>query len=96
MSMEYEYNLANEEEMWDEITTTEPPVSQFERGQHVRSSNWEGVGLWFVETTGRDQAVVVMIGDDYHHTVDLDSLTPLEEEDFCGGCGQIGCGAYGV
>jgi hypothetical protein len=33
----------------------------------------------------------VMVGDDYEHIVDVDDLTPLGENDYCGGCGQIGC-----
>ena len=35
---------------------------------------------------------VVMVGDDAVHTVDKDDLSPLSEDEFCHGCGQIGCG----
>ena len=38
------------------------------------------------------KVVAVMVGDDRHFSVDEDDLTPLAEEEFCGSCGQIGCG----
>jgi hypothetical protein len=44
--------------------------------------------------TGR--VVVVMVGDDYKHVVDEDDIVPLEREDYCGECGQIGCGHDGL
>lgn len=34
----------------------------------------------------------VMVGDDYRHHIDPDDLTLISEDDYCGGCGQIGCG----
>jgi len=34
----------------------------------------------------------VMVGDDRVHEVDKDDLIPLDEDDFCHGCGQVGCG----
>lgn len=36
--------------------------------------------------------VAVMVGDNRKHIVDVDDLTLIDEEDFCYGCGQIGCG----
>jgi len=36
-------------------------------------------------------AVCVMIGDDRHFPVDPKDLTPLEREEYCGECGQVGC-----
>lgn len=64
-----------------------------ERGDHITSTHWAGVALWFIRLTDEDpnQAVVVMVGDDYEHTVDLDSISRLDEDEFCGSCGQIGC-----
>ena len=35
---------------------------------------------------------VRMVGDDTVHEVDADYVEGIDEEDFCGGCGQIGCG----
>jgi hypothetical protein len=42
-----------------------------------------------VEDTNR--AVVVMVGDDTKHTVDIADLTKLDEGEYCPECGQIGC-----
>ncbi len=41
-----------------------------------------------------DRGVVraVMVGDDRVEIVDVDDLELIGEEDFCRGCGQIGCG----
>ena len=40
--------------------------------------------------TGR--ALVCMVGDDHKHTINYEDLSPLDEGDFCGECGSIGCG----
>lgn len=49
-----------------------------------------------VSVVGRNRitgdVVVVMVGDDARHTVDPDTLKPVTEEEFCAGCGQLGCG----
>lgn len=37
------------------------------------------------------KAVVVMVGDDTRHAVDFEDMSPIEREEYCGGCGQIGC-----
>lgn len=37
------------------------------------------------------QVIAIMVGDDTEHIVDVDSLTKIDADDFCGGCGQIGC-----
>lgn len=34
---------------------------------------------------------MVMVGDDREHLVDREDITPLPDEQFCGGCGQVGC-----
>lgn len=34
----------------------------------------------------------VYVGDDSEFLVDPDDLTEITEDDFCAGCGQIGCG----
>jgi len=44
------------------------------------------------ESEDADRAVVVMVGDDRKHVVDLDDLSPLADSEFCASCGQIGCG----
>ena len=35
--------------------------------------------------------LAVMVGDDRVWVVDPDDVTFLDDEDYCGGCGQIGC-----
>ncbi len=51
-------------------------------------TEWSG----YEQPTGN--VVAHMIGDDRSFTFDPDDLTPIAEEDYCGGCGQIGCNAY--
>lgn len=33
----------------------------------------------------------VMVGDDRVFVLDPDDLTPIDEDDYCHGCGQLGC-----
>jgi hypothetical protein len=42
-----------------------------------------------------DMVRAVMVGDDRVHVVDVADLTEIGEEDYCPGCGQVGCKAYG-
>lgn len=53
-------------------------------GWEVKSTEDEG------DRTGN--LVMVMIGDDRHHSIDPDDISPLNDEDYCSTCGQIGCG----
>jgi hypothetical protein len=48
-------------------------------------TEWSG----YERRTG--QVVCRMIGDDRNFVFDPDDLTPLDREDYCGECGQIGC-----
>ena len=50
-----------------------------------------GEGKW-VDDLDSPMVQVHMIGDDQNIIVDADGLTVLDEDDYCGGCGQIGCG----
>jgi hypothetical protein len=36
-----------------------------------------------------------MLGDDREFTFDVEDLTALDRDEFCGECGQIGCGHDG-
>lgn len=45
-----------------------------------------------VDDTESGRVLVVMVGDDYKNTVDVSDLTVISDDDFCDGCGQIGCG----
>lgn len=35
--------------------------------------------------------VCVMVGDDFQWLIDPEDILPLEREEYCGVCGQIGC-----
>ena len=48
-------------------------------------TEWSG----YEARTGR--VLAVMVGDDYRHSVDPSDLTPLAEDGFCRGRGQVGC-----
>jgi len=48
-------------------------------------TEWSGIE----ERTG--QIVCVMVGDDAHFTYDPEDMIPLQREEYCGECGQIGC-----
>jgi len=37
-------------------------------------------------------ARMVMVGDDHEWLVDVSDIHKIGEDDYCGGCGQIGCG----
>ena len=36
--------------------------------------------------------ICVMVGDDREYVVHPEEMTLIGEDDYCGGCGQIGCG----
>ncbi len=44
------------------------------------------------EIDDRGRVRAIMVGDDRVEIVDVDDLELIGEEDFCRGCGQIGCG----
>jgi hypothetical protein len=48
-------------------------------------TEWSGI------ETRTGQVLAVMIGDDHRHRVDPDDVTPIDREDYCGECGQVGC-----
>ena len=51
----------------------------------TEETEWSG----FEERTGR--VVATMVGDDRHFAFEPEELAPIQEEDYCGSCGQIGC-----
>ena len=64
---------------------------------NVRIKGYEGIAFYNPlvcpdEDHSEDCRVVVMVGDDHRHHVDAADISPLGEDEFCGGCGQIGCG----
>lgn len=46
---------------------------------------------WRVDVAYVDRVEAHMIGDDRTFEHDRTDLTPIADEDYCGGCGQIGC-----
>jgi hypothetical protein len=47
------------------------------------------------EIEDRTRVEAVMIGDDRVFTFGIDEITPIDEDEYCPECGQIGCTAYG-
>lgn len=39
-----------------------------------------------------ERVIAVMVGDDIEWHVEIDELTVISDDDYCSGCGQIGCG----
>ena len=42
------------------------------------------------------QLVCRMVGDDAHHLYEPEDIEKMEREEYCGECGQIGCGHDGL
>ncbi len=68
-----------------------------------RVRRWRGIAWWVMgweldvdEATGASRrsgnVVAVMVGDDQPYTFSPDDLTPVSRFEYCGECGQIGCG----
>lgn len=58
--------------------------------QPDEDTEWSG----FEVPTGR--VVMVMVGDDHRFSIDPADCTVLSDDDYCPGCGQIGCKAYAL
>lgn len=85
-----------------------PPAAPIDFGARYRVATMPGVAFWlkgyvqipdgfpdyampdYVDDESRVRAV--MVGDDREHVVDVEDLTVIGEDDYCSGCGQIGCG----
>lgn len=65
-----------------------------ERGQTVKwQTTMGGVAAWVVKNQKEPgQVMIRMVGDDRDFYVDRYEVSVIDEDDFCGGCGQIGCG----
>lgn len=92
-------------EGFTEWTGSEP--DDFKPGDAVRVEGYNGIAFRVLTVPTRKgpdsdwtgylyanfgRRVCYMVGDDREFVFDVDELTPLDEDDFCGGCGQIGCG----
>jgi hypothetical protein len=83
-------------------------IAHAKKGGKFTVGSGGGIAYWFKEVdTESDEdtewtgiknptgkARMVMVGDDYVHTVYPEELVRIEEEDYCPECGQIGCKAY--
>lgn len=70
--------------VWDPYTY----FDEDEEGNEVELESDEGE---WVEDPNPSQVIVVMVGDDYRHTVDIEDLILLDDLDYCAECGQVGC-----
>lgn len=71
----------------------------YSEGIAWRATHWETVPDEDTEWSGYEvptgRLVAHMVGDDWKFTFDPEDLTPLEDDEYCSCCGQIGC-AWGV
>jgi hypothetical protein len=50
---------------------------------------------WFVDRPCEDDhecVLMVMVGDDHRWHIDEGDLIEIDDDEYCGSCGQIGCG----
>jgi hypothetical protein len=47
----------------------------------------------FGEEDGCDESIVIarMVGDDKDTEIEVSEITMIEDDKYCGGCGQVGC-----
>jgi hypothetical protein len=57
-----------------------------------KDEDYEWSGIEVVDTSKVDAH---MIGDDKVFTFDVEDLIPIEDDEYCSECGQIGCTANG-
>ena len=61
--------------------------------QYEWVEQWDGSDAE-VEVLAEGDARIVKIGDDQMFTVPADEYEVIDEDDYCPGCGQVGCHAY--
>ena len=64
-------------------------VACYVRRLHTEPESIDG---WDDEEIETGNIVIRMVGDDRDHIVDPDDCTPIDDDDYCGSCGQLGCG----
>jgi hypothetical protein len=57
----------------------------------IQEEDYEWSGI---EYENKSRVRMVMVGDDRIHTVDIEDITELQDDEYCPECGQIGCKAY--
>jgi hypothetical protein len=72
---------------------------RFKRGDHIRSATHDGVAFWYLCPCENEDHhgchIAIMVGDDHEWHLDVADITLLDRDEFCGECGQIGCGHDG-
>jgi len=58
----------------------------------INSKGNSGVAWYVVSDDGEGSIVAVMVGDDRRYIHDASDCTEIDEEQYCGSCGQMGCG----
>lgn len=57
-----------------------------------RVKGYSGVAFYLMSQPSEGHVIVRMVGDDRDFEELVEDLTPLDDEEYCGICGQIGCG----
>jgi len=65
-------------------------VPLLDRDGRYKVENWPQVAVYVTDQYS-DRAIVIMVGDDREHDVDVSDLVPISDSDYCRECGQIGC-----
>ena len=62
----------------------------YERGDHVAYKRPIGsMAAWIIDP---EIPIIRLVGDDRDFEADWSDISPIDADQFCGGCGQIGCG----
>lgn len=61
------------------------------KGDAVSHEQFRGIALRVSALFKGGEARVYMVGDDQYYRLPTKELVPLDEDAYCGGCGQIGC-----
>lgn len=69
-------------------------ICEDEECDHQLSEMCWAEGDWST-VTDHDWVVVIMVGDDREFTHEVTDLELLTDDEYCSGCGQIGCGHGG-
>jgi hypothetical protein len=68
------------------------------RGDHIKSATHKGVAFWYLHPCKQHGGTchnAIMVGDYYTWHLDVTDITLIDPDEFCRGCGQIGCGHGG-
>lgn len=93
---EFDFNRRYKREGWDGVAffvTGYAPMMTEVEDSFVDEETGETCYTYDVVIDDNPNMVIaVMVGDDIEWHVDVDELTAINDDDYCSGCGQIGCG----